>query len=110
MIVMLSFSLFPRGFMPARTASGGFTIVLCSASGLTYTAADAPAEAPRRHIGSQKCDLVGAAAVMPPAVALQAPLVMPLALSQWSVRAFALRFVGVFDPNAPPTAPPLLTL
>jgi len=109
MILMASFSLFPRGYMPARTATG-FTIVLCSASGLKSKTADAPAQTPRRHIGSEKCDMVGAAAaVLPPALILPAPTVGLGALTLWSVRAFELQFRSVFDPNAPPTAPPLLT-
>ena len=109
-LLMFSFSMFPRGFMPARTASG-FTIVLCSAAGLQSKAVDAPAQAPRRHIGSEKCDMVGApAAVLPPHMAFPAPMAGPAILSLWSVRSFQLLFRSVFDPNAPPTAPPLLTL
>lgn len=109
-LLMISFSMFPRGFMPARTASG-FTIVLCSASGLQPKSVDAPAQAPRRHIGSEKCDMVGAAAaVLPPALVLPAPPVGLGVLSLWSVRLFELRFRSAFDPNAPPTAPPLLTI
>lgn len=109
-LLMFSFSMFPRGFMPARTASG-FTIVLCSAAGLQAKAVDAPAQSPRRHIGSEKCDMVGAAAaVLPQALVFPAPPAGLGTLSLWSVRSFALRFRSVFDPNAPPTAPPLLTL
>ena len=110
-LLMISFSMFPRGFMPARTASGGFTIVLCSASGLKAKTVDVPAQTPRRHIGSTNCDVVGAAAaVLPPALGLPSPPTGLGLLSLWSVRAFLLGFTSAFDPNAPPTAPPLLTL
>ena len=108
-LLMVSFSVFPRGYMPARTASG-FTIVLCSGFGLKSKAVDAPAETPRRHIGSEKCDMVGAAAILPPPAAFIPPVAAPVALSLWSVRSFAIRFLSAFDPNAPPTAPPLLTI
>lgn len=109
-LLMVSFSMFPRGFMPARTASG-FTIVLCSAAGLQAKQIGSPAQPPRRHIGSEKCDMVGApAAVLPPPMVFPAPMVGLTTLTLWSVRSFELQFRSVFDPNAPPTAPPLLTL
>jgi hypothetical protein len=107
-ILMLSFSLFPKGYMPARTASG-YTIVLCTAAGLSYKSVDAP-QKPRHHIGSERCDLISAAAVLPPTTILPAPPETLSELSLWSVRAFTLRFRAVFDPNAPPTAPPLRML
>lgn len=110
-LLMFSFSMFPRGYMPARTAAGGFTIILCSASGLAAKAVDGPVQPPRRHVGSETCDMIGApAAVLPPTVAFPAPLAGPGLLTSWSVRSFALRFRSAFDPNAPPTAPPLLAL
>jgi hypothetical protein len=104
---MMSFALFPRGYMPVRTTHG-FTITLCSAAGLVTRLADGPAEAPRRHVGSEKCDLVGAgAAILPQSTLFVTPFLAPAAMSLWSVRHFALRFRSAFDPNAPPTAPPI---
>lgn len=104
--LLVASAMFPRGYMPARSADG-FTIVLCSAVGLTSApAGDAP-DIPRRHIGSVKCDALGPApAILPPAIVAPAPPVAVVFLATWAATAVVQLFRAAYDPNAPPTAPP----
>ena len=110
-LLLLSYSLFPRGYMPARTVDGA-TIVLCSAVGLDARSVDSDGDSrPRRHIGSVKCDIAGGptAAVLDTPMRLAAPAPILAATPLWPVSAASILFRSLFDPNAPPTAPPLLT-
>ena len=111
-LLLFSFSLFPRGYMPVRT-TGGFTIVLCSAADLETRSVDADgANRPRQHIGSVNCDIAGApaAAVLDAPVDLRFPLPALLPTLLWPISVIEIVFRSLFDPNAPPTAPPLLIL